>query len=261
MSPSNPLHLTAGILFFVLGLLHGPRPAQDVPEARPVSKDVARRAGEEFRKTYNNKDPKIRLAAVDALTSLRHPVVAKCLARAMRDPEEKVRAAAAARMGLQRSKKALQVLTIAYQARHNRKDAVVMAGILEGFRRMRRSPHLKRVDSYFEKAPKEIQRELIKTLVYHRTPETVMFLGKLLKEPKPVNVDSPTNPPASYWKKKVQAWTYWINDVHDALDHLTGRDFAEPEEVRRWLRSGGKIRKLPDEEKGEEDEGGGGDGG
>jgi len=99
-------HISLMGLLCACGLALVPVGAQPREKARTVSDEVAKEAHKSFFKTYRARDPKIRLAAVDGLTTFRHPIVERCLAKALKDPDDTVRAAAAVRLGRQRTKSA-----------------------------------------------------------------------------------------------------------------------------------------------------------
>ena len=216
--------------------------AQVELKARPVSKEIATQVIKEFSKTYSSKDDKIRLAAVDRLTTLKHRLIAKALARVLRkDRSQMVRAEAARRLGLQDPKHAMRPLLSAFQNRSNKKKDEVLIGVLDAWVRMGKAPPLKVLTKSWAQRSKEIQQAVVKAAVLRRDTSTVKWLAPFLDAPRPANVDSPSNPPASYWKRKLERWTFWIDDVHDALADLTDQDFESTSEVRQWLKRGGKV--------------------
>jgi hypothetical protein len=209
-------------------------------EALPVSEEVAKEAVANFKREYRSRDFKVRLAAVDQLTRLKHAKVASCLSQALIDPHERVRAEAARRLGLQDPQRAIRPLRSALLARRNQKTPDVLIAVFEAYRQLESSPEIQDLKS-FDRWEKEIQREAIITLRYLRKVKTVEFLADYLDMPQPANVDSPTNPPASYWRGKVERWTYWIADLQETLHELTGETFEEEDQVREWRRRGGRV--------------------
>ncbi len=209
-------------------------------QALPVSDEVAKEAVANFQREYNSRDFKVRLAAVDQLTRLKHAKVVSCLSRALSDPNERVRAEAARRLGLQDKAGATRYLRSALLSRRNAKTPEVLIAIFEAYRQLEASPSIQDLKS-FDRWEKEIQKEAIITLRYLRKVETVEFLADYLDMPQPANVDSPTNPPASYWRVKVERWTFWIADLQETLHELTGETFEEKDQVREWRRRGGRV--------------------
>lgn len=218
--------------------------SQDRREARPVSKAVASDACKEFAQSFRNKDAKMRLAAVDLLVTKRHGSIAKCLAKALRDSSPDVRAYAAMALGKQACRDARTPLRRALLDGRNRASPKVLVAVLEAFVALKASPSLREMTKRFDQLPKEVQKGIVRALRWWRKSETVDFLARYIDVPNPKNVDSPTNPPASYWKKKRIAWEYWSDDLMDTLHHLTGEEFDDSGQIRAWRRKGGRIRKL-----------------
>ena len=241
MSPTLPRFLPTALLILV-SVLAPPLSAQKLKPARPVSKDIAIRATKEFRKTYKSRDAHIRLAAVDRLTTLKHGLIAKSLARVLaKDKAPRVRAQAALRLGQQDPKHVKKPLLIAWQSRKNRTTDEVLIAVLEAWLRLGKGPPLKVIRDRWNSRTKEVQQAVIMTSVVRRDLDTVAWLATLMDAPIPANVDSPTNPPASYWKNKMIRWRFWVDQVYDALDDLTNQDFESAREVRGWIRKGGKV--------------------
>lgn len=209
-------------------------------QALPVSDEVAKEAVANFKREYRSRDFKVRLAAVDQLTRLKHAKIVSCLSLALIDPHKRVRAEAARRLGLQDAKTATRHLRSSLLARRNAKTPEVLVAIFEAYRLLESSPQIQDLKS-FDRWEKEIQLEAIITLRYLRKVKTVEFLAEYLDMPQPANVDSPTNPPGSYWRGKVERWTYWIADLQETLFELTGETFEEHDQVREWRRRGGRV--------------------
>jgi hypothetical protein len=209
---------------------------------RVVSKEIAQEALKEFKTTYRSKDERIRLAAVDRLTTYQHALVAKGLADVLRrDSSSKVRAAAAVRLGLQEWDEVHKPLRIAWIQKANRKEPEILMAVTEAWRKLERSPPLKELTRDWDEHTKEVQRSVIRTTVFVRDTATVEWLAPLLDNPRPVDVDDPNNPPADHWKDKIIRWHFWVVDVQSALADLTDRDFESTKEVREWLSEGGKV--------------------
>ena len=215
-----------------------------VEDPKEVSKDVARDIQKLFVSEYKSKDAKHRHGAVDRLSPFKHELIVKCLARAMVDADSSVRVAAALRLGKQAAKPALKVLSKAFSDRRNAKSPEVLVSILQAYGAHRRSPPMKQMKSLFAKAPKEVQRELVVTLRYLRSTDTVRFLAQHVDMPQPQNVDAGSNPPASYWKDKIERWGYCFSAITETLVHLTGREFDSNTEVRGWLKSSTRILSV-----------------
>jgi len=212
--------------------------------AARVSTDVAKAACKEFRSEFRTRDSKSRLAAVDRLAAYDHPLVAKCLGKALGDPDESVRAFVATSLGRQRDAMAAGYLKRAARVRRNQTCGVTMVAVLEGMRAHGCCPPFQDLKGVFKKGTKEVQREIILSLRYARGRDTVKFLAPMVDLPQPANVDDPSNPPASYWKDRVERWSYWYGALTETLVHLTGVEFDESVAVKAWLRGGGEILDL-----------------
>jgi hypothetical protein len=228
-------------------LLGAPLLAQNLPDAEPVSDEVAREAVRTFAGAYKDKDPNIRLSAVGALTRLRHADVAKALGRTLADSDPRVAEAGALRLGLQDRKTAAPMLRNHFAAMRPGAPVPVQVAVLASLRRLESVPPFADLTSRFEGAPIEVQREIIRALAFHRDMKTVEWLAPHLDFPAPANKDDPLNPPAEYWKARVESWKFWIRDLHDVLVDLTGQDFEESAQVKEWRKKGGKLRPLPKE--------------
>ncbi len=209
--------------------------------ATRVSTDVAKAACKEFHSEFRTRNSKRRLAAVDRLAAYEHPLVARSLGKALGDPNETVRAFAATSLGRQQAAAAVGYLKRAARVRRNQTCQVTMAALLGGMRAHRCCPPLKELRKLFRTGTKELQREVVLSLRYARGRDTVKFLAPMVDLPQPANVDDPSNPPASYWKDRVERWNYWYGALAETLVHLTGVEFDESAAVRAWLRGGGKI--------------------
>jgi len=233
-------HAIAG--FSVICLLASGLRAQ-IGSPKPVSRSVAKAAQKEFASEYKSKDKKFRMAAVDRLAPYKHELIVKSLGRAMKDREAEVRAFAASLLGGQDRKPALKLLANALGDKRNRKAPKVVVAVFGSYRAHRACPKFSLMKKLFNTGSKELQREVLRTLRYCRTKESVKFLADLMDVPAPAggNIDIGSNPPASYWKDKVTRWNFWFEDVSRSLVHLTGSEFDSTKEARGWLRSSAKL--------------------
>jgi hypothetical protein len=124
-----------------------------------------------------------------------------------------------------------------------------MIAVMEAFRRHKSAPPMRDMKNLFEKASKEVQREIVQTVRYHRSIDSVIFLGRHVDLPEPVNVDAGSNPPGAYWKARQERWNFWITQVMESLIHLTGQEFDENKAVTKWREGGGKLISLEAGEK------------
>jgi hypothetical protein len=62
------------------------------------------------------------------------------------------------------------------------------------------------------------------------------LLAEELDEPQPADVNSPTNPPASWWEARWKAWKELKPAVVSALRSITGQEFDKTDEAKRWFK-------------------------
>ena len=84
-----------------------------------------------------------------------------------------------------------------------------------------------------------VQQAILDLVTEHKEKAAVRMLLEYLDEPIPVDVDSPTNPPASYWEGRWKSWKVWRGQVKEALFALTGQRFNTSAEARKWIRKNG----------------------
>lgn len=99
-----------------------------------------------------------------------------------------------------------------------------------------------------------IQRASIRYFGWIRTKDRsiVRFLCEQLDSPEPGDVDSPTNPPASYWEERWRAWNHWRRDLTWSLRRITGQTFqpaegTQPSDRRKamaWLSEHGAAHGI-----------------
>ena len=65
-------------------------------------------------------------------------------------------------------------------------------------------------------------------------------LAEQLDEPAPGDVNSPSNPPASWWEKKWNMWKACRADAARALREITGKEFEKTAEAKAWIKGPGK---------------------
>ncbi|QDU83605.1 hypothetical protein Pla163_07040 [Planctomycetes bacterium Pla163] len=74
--------------------------------------------------------------------------------------------------------------------------------------------------------------------------DILMYIGGLLNAPTPGGVDSPDNPPASYWEARFKTWQRFNRDAVWTLKQVTGQTWkpgypdedGEGEVAKAWIR-------------------------
>ena len=102
---------------------------------------------------------------------------------------------------------------------------------------------IKKLSYEFEKLDKLEKRAYVLAFGHARDRAALGVLSKWLSQPKPANPDSPSNPPASYWKEKYGEWTYIRNQVQWAVWSITGELLEDKESVDEWIEEQKKKRR------------------
>lgn len=213
--------------------------------AQEATAAVVKTTLSEFRRDYRSTDERVRLAAVDRLLPVVHKSIADELRSvAVKDRDLAPRLLAIKGLEKQDPKLAGRHLWSAFQAGPNYDNEKARRAIMESLLVVGHCPPFKELTRGADRGSKEELKAICALLRFHRDLESVEFLAERLDMPQPEDVDSPTNPPASYWQEKVEVWTHCIETIHLSLRHLTGRDFAESKEIRAWRKSGGKIVSI-----------------
>lgn len=66
------------------------------------------------------------------------------------------------------------------------------------------------------------------------------MLAENIENPQPTDVNSPTNPPAAWWKKRWELWKESKAACIETLDDLTGETFKTVEDARKWFEANEK---------------------
>ena len=85
-----------------------------------------------------------------------------------------------------------------------------------------------------------MQKAILQLVIDCTEKQAWRLLTEHIDEPGPVDVDSPSNPPAEYWESRWKAWRAWRADVKEALFALTGQRFGSGKEAKTWIRANGK---------------------
>jgi hypothetical protein len=190
------------------------------------------------------------LAAVDRLLPYVHKSIADELKSvAVKEREVSPRLLAVRGLQSQDKKLASKHLWSAYNSSNNQESQKVRKAILDSLFVVEYCPPTKDLLRGIDRMEKDEQKAICMLIRYCRDMDSVEFLGTRLEMPQPDDVDSPTNPPAEYWREKVEVWTHCIEAVHGSILHLTGRDFADEKEMKQWRKGAGKIIPLEEAQK------------
>ncbi len=220
-------------------------PRADKKEARAMLKA--------FKKNLSRaaKSALVRREVIQALVQKAHPSFVGPLEKLARTDKSKlVRAAAVKALGkldFPRTRKALLKIL---GGRGLTRDPLVLLAGLDAVERLGYHPAFFQVLSdLFEKtwdmaSPGVPQQKIIRLFAKGKEKRAFRLLVDHLDEPRPADVNSASNPPASWWEKRWKAWHYWRGDVKAALREITGVEFTRAEFYKKWARRLGGKRGI-----------------
>ncbi len=268
-------------LFFLLLVLASALPAQKVPskggtppqgpgkkaaqgkedkkkEKRPTfppkaDKKEARAMLKAFKKNLSRaaRSPLVRREVVQALVQKAHPsFVAPLEKLARRDKSKLVRAAAVEALGKLDFPATRKALLRILGGKGLTKDPLVLLAGLDALDRLGYHPvFFQTLSDLFEKtwdmaSPGVPQQKIIRLFAKGKEKRAFRLLVDHLDEPRPADVNSASNPPASWWEKRWKAWRYWRGDVKAALREITGVEFSRAEFYKKWARRLGRKKGI-----------------
>ena len=215
-------------------------------QALPAMSDRdARTAVRNFKRAIKGKRSMAeRMKAVEALaTGSNKALVAPLSTVIASDKWVLVRKRAAEALSLQPAKQAQPAILklLEGKGKQGKPAPPVMVSLVDGLSRVGYRPKdWKLLEKMFERdyAAERVplQEAIINLVIAHKETQAIDMLLENLDEPAPVDVDSPTNPPASYWEARWKAWRVWRPRVKEAVFVLTGQKFSTAQEARNWLR-------------------------
>jgi len=147
--------------------------------------------------------------------------------------EAEVQATAARLIGNIPGKASTALLYKTFKDKKIRKGKpIVVAALIDAMGRLDFERALKDVHSEFNsEGPKEVMRACVRYFGQVRCKDkgVVRKLCRELSAPEPSNVDSATNPSASYWETRWKTWSYYRRDVSWSLKEITGQSFQPAE--------------------------------
>ncbi|GEM_PF-2062957 len=187
-----------------------------------------------------------RLEAVERLARLRHSKLPAFLGRiVLRDPSAAVRARAAEAFLAQDPKKARKIVIRLLLDRDLRGKGTIQAPLIRFLTfhgaKARTWTSIRRK---FLDLGSPAQIAFFESVAQRRDFDSLELCLAHLDPPAPVNVEAADNPPASYWKKRWEAWQAFKPALKKALEALLGRSFDKASEARAWIESRGGIARL-----------------
>ena len=226
----------------ILLLLGLPVVGQATP-AREIPDQEARKLVRETAKQLHGKKAKLRdrLKAVELLGRHSNVHLVQPLLKIVKtDKAKTIRQAAVKALGEQPSRRARPALMHLIEQANIRKEPSFSAALVRAVGK----------NSYIQKDWREFRKMFEKTIDVpnaaamhlailevagqHREVEAVDYLMRHIDEPIPVNVDSASNPPASYWEARYKNWQKWRPQVIESLFKITGQRFGNAKEAKIW---------------------------
>ncbi len=197
------------------------------------------------------KFPVLRREAIQSLVQKAHPSFVKPLVKlATRDKSKLVRAAALEALGRLNFPETRKALVKILSRRGLVKDPLAFLAALDAVNRLGYHPAFFRpLASLFQQAwdlktPGVPQQKILRLFRKGKEKRAFRLLVDNLDEPRPADVDSPSNPPASWWEKRWKAWHFWKKDVKAALKEITGVEFDRADFYRKWARRKGRKKGI-----------------
>lgn len=184
------------------------------------------------------KSPTPLVEAIQPLVERRHEDFVKDLEKLVNHVAPEVRLVAVKALASQEGKKVGPKLLSVVTSKANDDHSEIVAAAIGGLRRQKfdHPAVMKELESLF--------RKQLDTLVMKECARYFGDLKKLdafnmmlfwVEAPQPANVNSGSNPPASYWKRMWEIWDGIKEAVWVALYDMTGKTFRTEREWRDWL--------------------------
>jgi len=212
------------------------------PKVAEVDKDEAKKLLDVLTKAVKTKDVKKIMAAVEPMVTKSNERFFKDLAKLAKDRRMNVRVISLRALGSQKEpvKKISSTLFAILRAKPFKHSAPTLAMAIDSLRRqkVKKKQIADEIESHFKKAQ---QPETMKACVRYFGDMVMLDKVKMLipwvEAPQPANVNSPTNPPASYWRRLNEIWSEIKETVWYSLETMTGKDFKTRRDWEKWSRT------------------------
>lgn len=214
-------------------------PGTKIEDAK-VARDTVARFEAEFKAA---KGPEERVAAVKKLGDWDHAEVLKCATRLLDDRNLDVAKEAAVVCARQRDTAKAGAALHAALKKDNRNE--MAAVLLVALGKVNWTKAYKEAEKWFQKDTGEVRKGAARYFGYIRAKTAFRMLAEALDEPRPADVNSPTNPPASYWKARWEEWNRYVPHVRWAISQLVeGETFETRKEAEDWARAEGRKHGI-----------------
>ncbi|MEN8149992.1 MAG: hypothetical protein ABFS86_09220 [Planctomycetota bacterium] len=212
------------------------------PEVKELEKDEAKKLLAALSKAVKTKDANKIIAAAEPMITKSHETFFKDLAKLAKHRSGNVRIVATKALGSQKepAKKIGSTLTGLLMYKPNKSYGPALGMIIDSLRRQKftRKPTVDEIEGIFKKQthPKAM-RAAARYFGDNLMLDRVKLLVQWVEAPQPASVNSPSNPPASYWKRMWEIWNEMKETVWYSLETMTGKDFKTKREWEQWCRS------------------------
>jgi hypothetical protein len=234
----------------------------------PASKEIVKKLLADYRKAVNTKEGGQIRAALEAMQpydneAFKAPALKEMKYKAS-SADKKVVALRARKKNVRKQKyrlkmvfefeQSVQIAAVTILSRHKDKDVgsalrklfsnkqvqddkqalhahVILAMGSIGYTKL-----WKEIESEFKRfRNKDVMKAAVRYFGMTKEKRVAKMLCAHIEEPMPGNVNSGTNPPASYWKVRWEAWNNMKDDVVWALEQITGETFTTNKQARDWV--------------------------
>jgi hypothetical protein len=194
-------------------------------------------------KGLKDKEPRVRSLALEEFVVHRHESYVKPLSALLKDKNTDVVKLAARALGNQPFEATSDVLLdFAANPRawgadpRSAAEAILSLGNVglgkRGYGRLR--------ELFDDCNDVDVRIAIFKSLAKLKEKKAFSFFVDHNDEPAPANPDSPSNPPASYWKARFEEWNQYKEWVRRGLREMTGESFATKKQWVEWSEGPGK---------------------
>jgi hypothetical protein len=193
-------------------------------------------------KAKDEKDENILVKGLQPFVEKSNERFFKPLSKYAKHRASTVRVMAVRALGSQKEpqKKVVSTLSSLLMWRGNKDDRFALAMIVDSLRRQK-CDKKQVIDECIDHFRKQLHPEIMKACAHYfgdmKLVETVDMLVFWYEAPQPANVNSGTNPPASYWKRMWEIWSEIKDAVKYALENITGKSFDTKRDWENWTRT------------------------
>ncbi len=221
-------------------------PATAAPQPIVDTSSDAIKVLAENEKALADTEPRLRAKAIETFVVRRNELYVKPLAAFLKDKNDDVAKAAARALGNQPFPSCTAAL-LDFAA--NEKNLSARSEVAAEAIRALGSAGLgkkgyEKLRPLFENAAKDVQVAICQAFGAAKEKKAFSFFVDQFDEPAPENAASGSNPPASYWKARHDAWVVYRQYVRRGIKELTGESFPTGQQYVEWAAGAGKKARF-----------------